>query len=155
MDSALMDARMEVASEIGADVGSFTPPEEKRFTGIEIMLGIGGAMLYAFFESMAKKIAEKVGEKVGEKIGEPLGEFVDKKIDQLIGKDKSSQDRLLEDAHSEAKRQIQSAGLTDEQIATIAEAIESGMTVSLSERATKDVSIRIARTVKLAALKTL
>jgi hypothetical protein len=33
MDSKLKDARMQVASEIGADIGHFTPPDEKRFTG--------------------------------------------------------------------------------------------------------------------------
>lgn len=155
MDQDLKAARMEIASEIGADVGNFTPPEEKRFTGVEIMLAIGGAMLYAFFKGMAKKVAEKVGEKVGEKIGEPLAEFVGKKIDELTGKDKAAQERLLEDARSVTNQQIRTAGLTASQVMTIAQIVEIEMVKTLSEKAPEDISVRIARKVSLVAVRTL
>jgi len=112
VDPALKAARMDIASEVGAAIGNFTPPDEKRFTGIEIMLVVGGALLYGFLKGFAKKVGEKVGDKVGEKVGEPLANYVGDKIDELTGKDKATQDKLLEEAQKEAKEKIQAAGLT-------------------------------------------
>lgn len=155
MDPALKTARIEIASEIGADVGSFTPPEQKRFLGPEIMAAIGGAMLYAFLKGMAKKIGEKVGEKVGEKIGEPLAEFIGHKIDELTVKDKAAQDHLLEEAHRDAKQEVVSARLTPSEMKAIAQIVEADMVQALSEKAPDDVSMRIARKVSSVAVRIL
>jgi hypothetical protein len=46
MNPKLEEARMEIASEIGVDIGYFTPAEEKRFTGIELMLFMGGVSVF-------------------------------------------------------------------------------------------------------------
>jgi hypothetical protein len=155
MDEELTAARREIASEIGADVGNFTPPEEKRFFGVEMMLVIGGAMLYAFFKAAAKKVGEKVGDRVGEKIGEPIADFVGNKIDEWTGKDKASQDRLLADAHSEVKRQIQAAGLKAPEVTAIVQTIETEMVQTLSGKAPREISVRIARKVSVVAVRTL
>lgn len=168
MDPALKSARMQIVSEIGADVGSFTSPGEKRFTGAEAMAAIAGAMLYAFFKGMAKKIGEKVlekvgekvsekvgekvGEKIGGKIGDPLARFVGEKIEELTGKDKAAQDQLLEDARSEAKQQILRIHLTASEVTIVAQTIEGDMVEALSEKAPPDVSVRIARKVNSVAV---
>ena len=156
MDPALKAARLEIASEVGADVGNFTPPDQKRFTGVEIMLVVGGELLYGFLKGLAKKVGEKVGEKVGdkvgEKIGEPLAAYVGDKIDELAGKDKTTQDRLLEEAQNEAKKKIQGAGLNSAQVKEAAQTVETQMVITLSAKAPKEISVRIARKVTSAGV---
>ncbi len=143
MDPSLKAARMEIASEIGADVGYFTPPDEKRFTGIETMLVVGGALLYGFLKGFAKK----VGEKVGENIGSVFANYVGDKIEELGSKEKATQDRLLDEAQTKAKQKIQAAGLTSSQVGDIAKTLEAQMVVTLSAKAPAEISIRIAHKV--------
>jgi hypothetical protein len=146
---------MEIATEIGADVGNFTPPEEKRFIGIEIMLALGGAMLFGFFKGMLAKIGEKVGEKVGEKIGEPLADVVGREIDALAGGDKVAQEQLLQDARHEVKLRIHTFGLTSAEVTALAQAVEAGMAQALSEKAPEEIGVRIARKTRLVAVRML
>jgi len=100
-----------------------------------------------------KGLAGKAGEKVGEQLGEEHGEYNSKKIDELRGKDRPTQDRLLEDARREAEQKIIRAGLTPEQVKSIAAAVETELAKALEATAPKDVSSRIARKVFNAGLK--
>ena len=97
-------------------------------------------------------MGEKVGDKVGEKIGEPLANYVGDKIDELSGKDKATQDRLLEEAQNEAKQKIQAAGLTSAQVKDTAQTVETQMVITLSAKAPKEISVRIARKVTSAGV---
>jgi hypothetical protein len=151
MDPKLKDARMQVASEIGADIGHLTPSDEKRFTGVEVMLVLGGTFLFAFF----KGLVSKAGEKVGEHLGEKLGDFISKKIDELLGKDRPTQDRLLEESRHDAEKQIRGAGLSPEQVAAIALSVEKELAKALAAKAPEDVSARIAHKVATEAINSL
>ena len=155
MDQSLQKARREIASEIGADAGSFTAPERKRFTGIEIMVGIGGAMLYSFFKGMFSKIGEKAGEKVGEKAWDEGAEFLEKEFSSQNAKGPSEQEQALEAVHRELKVQIDAVGLTPEQVAEVARQVEPAMVQALSTTAPEEVSRRIARRVQMVAVSTL
>lgn len=139
MDPKLEDARMEIASEIGADIGYFTPPEEKHFIGTGLAIGLGGVFLSAFFKGFVKT--------AGERLGRELGEYLLKQIDELFRKDHPAQDQLLEDAKREAQGTIRKAGLTKEQIHSLAVAVEEDLAKVLAARAPSDVSARIAHKV--------
>lgn len=155
MEAGLRVARREVASEIGADAGSFTPADEKRFTGVEIMIGIGGAMLYSFFKGMGAEMIEKAGEVAGEKAFDALAGFLRGRFEALSGQAGKEQDEELENAHRELKVQIQALTLTREQVQAIAAEVEPVLVAALARTAPPEVSRRIGRKVRLAALRTL
>ena len=159
MEATLRTAKLEIASEIGADIGYFTPPDEKRFTGIEAMALIATPLLIGFLKGLASKLVEKVGEKIGgamgEKIGEPIANFVAKEMDALFGKDKASQDKLLEETHNEALQKVQTSRLSQADLQAIAAIVQSEMSKALSQKMPARISERIVAKVREEALKTL
>jgi hypothetical protein len=144
-------ARRTIAEEIGPDVGSFTPPDEKRFFGAAVMLTLGGAFLYAFF----KALAEKLGEKAGEKAGEEMWKFVETEIGAARNADEEGQDRLLRGAANTAGQAIKTSKLDADSIAAVAALVESDLTLALAQQAPDDTSARVATRVRLVALEVL
>lgn len=159
MDESLRVAKKAIASEIGADVGYFTPEDEKHLFIVDDVAVIGGLLLIGFFHGLASKVGEKIGEKVGDEVGDriapPIAGWVGGAIDKLTGKDKESQDRQVEEARDQANRQIQASGKTPQEVAGYALVVEAEMKKELSETAPDDVSSRIMVRVRLEAMRTL
>lgn len=153
MSEDLKRARYEVACEIGSDIGSFTPPDEKRFIGAELMQVVAGAFLYGFFRGVATKLSEKLSEKVGEKIGEKLAESLWEFVEEARALDKETQIERMDSCASEINATLRHASLECDDVEEIVQTVETELFEALSEDAPADISRRIAATVRTEAWK--
>src|SRR5208282_3745380 len=111
MSPGLEQARSAIASEIGPDVGEFTPSDEKHLFGWAAMLALAGSFLTGFFGGFANA----AGEQAGEKPGGALIDFISEKIHGERAKSPDEQAKSLDTAASEAKLSV----LTPEMITAI------------------------------------
>ena len=144
MSSQLEQARLAVASEIGPDIGEFTPPEEKHFFGEAAMLSLAGSFLIGFFGGFAKA----AGEKSGEKLAGTLVDFIAKRLHAERGKSPEEQSKSLEAAAAEARR----TQLTPEMRLAISDAVEKALAAALAQEAEPDIAQRIAARVREEAM---
>jgi hypothetical protein len=145
MSPQLKEARSAIASEIGPDVGEFTPPEEKHLFGEAAILAMAGSFLTGFFGGFAKA----AGEKSGEKLGGALIDFISKRIHTERAKAPEEQAKALEAAAAEA-RQI---ALAPEVTAAISDAVEKALAAALAQEAETDIAERVAARVRQEAMR--
>lgn len=148
MTPELQQARRAIASEIGPDVGEFTPAGEKNFLGEAAMLAMAGSFLTGFFGGFAKA----AGEKSGEKLGGALIDFIKRKITGERAKSPEEQSKALESAAAEASH---AAVLSPEMTAAISLAVEKALAAALSEQAESDIAERVASRVRTEAVQLL
>ena len=151
MTTTLRRAREEIADEIGPDVASFSPPDEKHFIAAALMLAMGGAFLVGFF----KGLASKLGETSGEHAADALTAFIAKKVGEARKHDPASQDALLESSLAEAQEALRKANLQTAQSQALVADLEQRLADVLAADAPDDVSARIARRVRAVGVELL
>ncbi len=144
----LEGARSAIASEIGPDVGEFTPAGEKHLFGWDDMLVLGGAFLIAFLTAFAKS----AGEEAGKQLGKALVDYIAQQIKAWRSKNSEEQSAALENVATAAAK-ITAA--TPELTAAISAAVEKALASVLGKEAESDIADRIAARVRLEALKVL
>jgi hypothetical protein len=149
----LQKARSAVASAIGPDVAEFTPSDEKNLIAEAALIEMGGSFLFAFFKGVAKKAGEVAQEQVGDSLGKAIGEAFANLLNRLRHKTPPLPDKELEDARQEAATAVKKSGLSQEEIAAIAQAVATAMAAALSKESDPDVSKRVAERVKVEGLK--
>lgn len=147
MSPDLQQARIAIASEIGPDVGEFTPSGEKHLLGEAAMLALAGSFLTGFFGGFAKA----AGEKSGEKLGGALIDFIGRRIHGQRAMSPDEQSKSLDTAASAAKQVV----LTPEMIAAISVAVEKALAAALAQQAEPDIADRVASRVRQEALRVL
>jgi hypothetical protein len=148
----LQKARSAVASEIGPDVAEFTDSDEKNFIAEAALIEMGGSFLFAFFKGVAKSATEAAQKKIGGAVGTAIGDAFGNLINRLTHKT-PPHDKELEDARQDAASAVKKSGLSQEQIATIAQAVATAMAAALSKESDPSVSERVADRVKVEGLK--
>jgi len=144
----LEQARSAIASEIGPDVGEFTPSDEKHLFGWDDMLVLGGALLIAFMTAFAKG----AGEEAGKKLGGALADYITEQIKAWRSKSSAEQEVALENVASAAAKMTVA---TPELTAAISVAVEKAMASVLGKDAEPDIAARVAARVRQEALKVL
>jgi hypothetical protein len=147
MTPQLQQACRSIASEIGPDVGEFTPADEKHLLGEVAFFALAGSFLSGFFGGFAKA----AGEKSGEKLGSALIGFVSKKLHGERALSPDEQSKSLDAAASAAKK----AALTPEMTAAIAVQVEKALAAALAEQAEPDIADRVAARVREEAVRIL
>jgi hypothetical protein len=144
----LEQARSAIASEIGPDVGEFTPAGEKHLFGWDDVLVLGGAFLIAFLTAFAKS----AGEEAGKKLGAALVDYVAEQIKAWRSKSSEEQSAALENVATAAAKMT---AATPELTAAISVAVEKALASVLGKEAESDIADRIAARVRQEALKVL
>jgi hypothetical protein len=149
MTSAELDqARSAIATEIGPDIGEFTPPNEKRLFGWDDMLVLGGAFLMAFLTAFAAS----AGREAGTLLGKALVDYVAGQIKAWRSKTSEEQSAALENVASAAAK---IAAAKPELAAAVSDAVEKSLASVLGTDAETDIAHRIAAKVRDEALKIL
>jgi hypothetical protein len=147
MTTQLRQACLSIASEIGPDVGEFTPAEEKHLLGEAAMLALAGTFLSGFFSGFAKA----AGEKLGEKLGSALVEFISRKLHGERTLPPEEQSKSLEASASAAKQAV----LAPEMVAAVAVVVEKALAAALAEQTEPDIAGRVAGRVQAEAVRIL
>ena len=147
MTPQLQQARIAIASEIGPDVGEFTPADEKNLLGEVAFLAMAGSFLTGFFGGFAKA----AGEKSGERLGSVLIDFISKKLHGERALSPDEQSKSLDAAASAAKQ----VALTPEMTAAIVVQVEKALAAALAQQAESDVADRVAARVRAEAVRIL
>ena len=142
----LQQARSAIASEIGPDIGEFTPAAEKRLFGWDDMLLLGGAFLMAFLTAFARS----AGDEAGKKLGTALVDYIAEQIKAWRSKSSEEQSAALENVAA-ATAKISAA--TPELTAAISQAVKEALASALGQEAESDIADRIAARVRDEALK--
>jgi hypothetical protein len=148
MTSELEEARRAIASEIGPDIGEFTPAGEKHLFGWDDMLALGGVFLMAFLAAFAKS----AGEEAGKKLGAALVDYIAEQIKAWRSKSPQEQSAALENVTSAAAKM---AAAKPELMAAVSGAVESALASVLGKDAESDIADRISAKVRQQALKLL
>ncbi|MEO6803784.1 MAG: hypothetical protein ABI197_11155 [Granulicella sp.] len=144
----LEEARSAIASEIGPDVGEFTPTGKKRLFGWDDMLVLGGAFLMAFLAAFAKS----AGEEAGKRLGAALVDYVAEQIKAWRSKSSEEQSVALENVAAAAAKMT---AAKPELTAAISAAVEAALASVLGNEAETDIAHRISARVRQEALKIL
>jgi hypothetical protein len=144
----LEEARSAIATEIGPDVGEFTPEGEKHLFGWDDMLLLGGAFLMAFLTAFAKS----AGEEAGKKLGAALVDYIAEQIKVWRSRSADEQSAALKNAAAAAAK-ITAA--KPELTAAVSAAVEKALASVLGNEAEPDIAARISTRVCREALKVL
>ena len=141
-------ARSAIATEIGPDVGEFTPAGEKHLFGWDDMLVLGGAFLIAYL----KGFVEGVGGQAGKKSGEALVDYL---VDQVkVWRGKSSEEQSTATQHT-ADAAEKTVSADPKLAATVFAAVQKALASALANEAESDIAHRIADRVSQEAMKIL
>jgi hypothetical protein len=149
MSSAELEvAQSAIASEIGPDVGEFTPAGEKHLFGWDDMLLLAGAFLLAFLTAFAKS----AGEEAGKMLGKALVDYIAEQIKLWRSKSAAEQKTALQNAAAAAEK---IAAAKPELTAAVADSVGKALASVLGSVAESDIAKRIAAKVGNEALKIL
>jgi hypothetical protein len=137
-------ARLEIAAEIGPDIGAFTPPGEKHFIGATLMILFGGALLYSFLKAFGKKL----GEKLGEKAADISSDYIISKIENARAMDKDRQKALLIEEQQRLEGLKRLTMLSEADVDGLGREVEKQLALALANQAPEDVAGRIANRVR-------